>query len=174
MFKELNALKIFLESPTRDFNVREVARILKITPATASTQLNSFAKKGFLKQRKERNFIFYKANLESEIYLDLKIFYNIRKIRESGLIEELNKFYIKPLIVLFGSASHGLDVEGSDIDLLIISEKKSDFNQIKKYKKKLNRELQLFVVKKIKDLKNEHLINNVLNGIVLQGDLKWI
>ena len=174
MFKELNILKIFLESPTRDFNVREVARILKITPATASTKLNSFAKKGLLKQRKERNFIFYKANLESEIYLDLKIFYNIRKIRESGLIEELNKFYIKPLIVLFGSASHGLDVEDSDIDLLVISEKKSDFNQINKYKKKLNRELQLFVVKKIKDLKNDHLINNILNGIVLQGDLKWI
>ena len=147
---------------------------MKITPATASTQLNSFAKKGFLEQRKERNFIFYKANLESEIYLDLKIFYNIRKIRESGLIEELNKFYVKPLIVLFGSASQGLDIENSDIDLLVISEKKSDFNQINKYKKKLNRELQLFVVKKIKNLKNEHLINNVLNGIVLQGDLKWI
>ena len=174
MFKELNTLKIFLESPTRDFNVREVARILKITPATASTQLSSFAKKGMLKQRKERNFIFYKANLESEIYLDLKIFYNIRKIKESGLIKELNKFYIKPLIVLFGSASHGLDVENSDIDLLIISEKKSDFKQIKKYKKKLNREIQLFVFKKIKDLKNKHLINNVLNGIILQGDLKWI
>ena len=26
----------------------------------------------------------------------------------------------------------------------------------------------------IKDLKNEHLINNVLNGIVIQGELKWI
>lgn len=174
MFKELNSLKIFFESPTKEFNVREVARILKITPATASTQLNSFAKKGFLKQRKERNFIFYKANLESDVYIDSKIFYNIREIRESGLIEELNEFYIKPTIVLFGSYSHGLDVEDSDIDLLIISEKKSSFNQINKYKKKLNRDIQLFVVKKIKDLKNEHLINNILNGINLQGELKWI
>lgn len=174
MFKELNNLKIFFESPTKEFNVREVARILKITPATASTHLNLFAKKEFLKQRKERNFIFYKANLESKSYIDSKIFYNIMKIRESRLIEELNKFYIKPTIVLFGSYSQGLDVEDSDIDLLIISEKKSDFNQINKYKKKLNRDIQLFVVRKIKDLKNEHLINNILNGITLQGELKWI
>jgi len=174
MFKELNTLKIFFESPTKDFNVREVARILKTTPVTASTRLSAFSKEGFLKQRKERNFIFYKANIENEIYTDAKVFYNIKKIKESGLIEELNKFYLKPTIVLFGSCSNGLDVEDSDIDLLIISEKKSNFSQIKKYKKKLNRDIQLFVFRKIKDLKNEHLVNNILNGIVLQGDLKWI
>ena len=174
MFKELNNLKIFFEFPIREFNVREVARILKITPATASTQLKSFAKKGFLKQRKERNFIFYKANLENRVYIDSKIFYNIIKIRKSGLIEDLNKFYIKPTIILFGSYAQGLDIENSDIDLLIISEKKSSFNQVNKYKKKLNRDIQLFVVKKIQNLKNEHLINNVLNGITLQGELKWI
>jgi len=173
MFKELNTLKIFFESPTRDFNVREVARILKTTPGTASTRLSSFSKEGFLKQRKERNFIFYKANLENEIYTDAKIFYNIKKIKGSGLIEELNKFYLKPTIVLFGSCSNGLDVENSDIDLLIISEKKSNLNQIKKYEKKLNRNIQLFVFRKVKDLKNEHLVNNVLNGIILQGELKW-
>ncbi len=174
MFKELNILKIFFESPTRDFNVREIARILKITPATASTKLKLFAKRNILKERKERNFILYEANLESELYLDLKIFYNIRKIKESGLIEELNKFYLKPLIVIFGSASQGFDMENSDIDLLIVSEKITKFNAIKKYRKKLNRNLQLFVVRKIKDLKNEHLINNILNGIVLQGEMKWI
>lgn len=174
MFKELNILKIFLESPTKEFNIREFGRILKIAPATASSQLKFFAKKDILKERKERNLLLYKANLGSDIYLDIKKFYNTRKIKDSGLIEDINKFYLKPTISLFGSASNGLDTEDSDIDLLIISEKEKEFPNKELFEKKLNRKLQLFIVKKIKDLKNEHLINNILNGTILQGEIKWI
>ncbi|MEK6827074.1 MAG: nucleotidyltransferase domain-containing protein [Nanoarchaeota archaeon] len=174
MFKELNTIKIFFESPTREFNVREVGRILKIAPATASNQLKFFVKKRMLKERKERNLLLYKADLESGNYLDAKKCYNVRKIKDSGLLEALNKFYLKPTISLFGSASRGLDAENSDIDLLIISEKNAEFTHKEIFEKKLNRRLQLFVVKRIKDLKNEHLMNNVLNGTVLQGEIKWI
>ena len=39
MFKELNTMKIFLEEPNREFNIREASRILKIAPATASKEL---------------------------------------------------------------------------------------------------------------------------------------
>jgi len=73
MFKELNNLKVFFESPAREFNVRETARILKIAPATASKRLKEFAKKGILKERKERFLNLYKPNFESELYLDLKL-----------------------------------------------------------------------------------------------------
>jgi predicted nucleotidyltransferase len=173
MFKELNTLKPFFEFPTREFNVREFARLIKIAPATASNQLKQLAKDGFLKERKDRNFIFYKANLDNEAYLDAKVFYNIRKIKDSGLVDELNKFYIKPAILVFGSASSGLDTEESDIDLLILSEKDKEFQEKEKFEKKLNRGIQMFVVKNLKDLKNEHLINNILNGRILQGEIKW-
>jgi predicted nucleotidyltransferase len=174
MFKELSLLKLFFESPTREFNVREIARLLKIAPATASKKLESLAKKGILKKRDERMLKLYKANLDNDFYHDLKIFHNMRKIKESGLLEELNKFYLKPAIVLFGSASQGLDIEESDIDLLVISEKTSKFSKIKEFEKKLNRKIQLFVVKNIRNLKNKHLINNIVNGILLQGQIKWI
>ena len=174
MFKELNILKIFLESPTREFNIREAARILKIAPASASSKLKRFSKEGLLKERNERNLLLYKGDLDSERFKDLKLFYNIRKLKDSGLIEEFNKFYLKPAIILFGSGFYGLDTEESDIDLVIISEKKQDFPELKQFEKKLNRRLQLFVVTNIKELKNNHLINNVLNGLVIQGEIKWI
>ncbi len=174
MFKELIILKIFFEYPNREFNVREVARILKIAPATASNQLKALAKKGVLKERKERILKLYKPNLESELYLDIKRFYNIRKIKDSGLIHELNKFYLKPTILLFGSSSRGEDIENSDIDLLIISEKTEEFPDLKKFEKKVNRGIHLFPVREIMDLKNQHLINNVLNGVILQGEIRWI
>jgi len=56
--------------------------------------------------------------------------------------------------------------------LLIISEKTDSFDT-KRFEEKINRKLQLFVVNNVKELKNEYLINNVLNGIVVQGNVKW-
>ncbi len=174
MFKKLNIMKLFFEEPNRDFNVREAARLLKIAPATASKELKSLAGLGLLKERKERILNLYKANLENDFYQDLKIYYNIRKVKGAGLIDALNKFYLRPTIVMFGSCTSGLDTETSDFDLLIISEKTKEFPDIHKFDNKLNRKLQLFVVKDIRDLKNEHLINNILNGITIQGKIKWI
>lgn len=173
MFKELNILRIFFENPTKEFNVREIARILKIAPATSSKELKGLAKEGLLKERKERLLNLYKADLEQDNYKDLKVYYNLRKIKESGLIESLNKFYLKPTILLFGSAARGEDTETSDFDLLVISEKTKEFPETEKFEKKINRKLQFFVARDIKEIKNKHLINNILNGIQLQGGVKW-
>jgi predicted nucleotidyltransferase len=174
MFKELNILKIFMDSPNREFNVREFARLLRIAPATASKELRGLSEKGLLLEKKERRFKFYRANLDNDHYRDLKVFYNIQLIRNSGLLSELNKFYLKPTIILFGSASQGLDTETSDFDLVIISEKIIEFTELARFEKIMKKNIQIFAIKHLKDLKNEHLINNVLNGIVLQGEIKWI
>lgn len=174
MFKELNTLKLFFENPSKKYNVREVARILGINPSTASNYLKDLEKKKILKYEKDKLYDFYQANIDSLEYRDLKLYYSIRKIRDSGLIEELNKFYLKPTIILFGSVSTGYDVEDSDIDLVVLSEKKNVFKKKKNYEILLKRELQIFLINDLKDLKNEHLINSVLNGIVLQGEIKWI
>ncbi len=173
MFQEINNLKPFLESPLRDLGVREYARATKISPATASRILKEYAKKGILKEKKERTFILYKANGENELYRDIKIFYNLRKIKDSGLLESLNQFYLKPTIIFFGSGAKGEDLEESDFDLVIISEKTKEFPEEKIFEKKINRRLQLFKVKNLKELKNEHLINNVLSGITIQGQIQW-
>ncbi|MFH1229300.1 MAG: nucleotidyltransferase domain-containing protein [Candidatus Aenigmatarchaeota archaeon] len=174
MIINLNILKIFFEEPGREFSVREAARILGISPATASKELKRLASENFLSERKERMFNLYKSDLESDAYTDLKAYYNIRKLRESGLIDALNRFYLKPTVVLFGSAAFGLDTETSDFDLLIISENTKEFEDIKKFERKINRKLQLLAVSEVKELRNEHLINNALNGKVVQGNIKWI
>ena len=98
----------------------------------------------------------------------------IRKIKDSGFLDALNKFYLKPTIILFGSSSLGMDTETSDFDLLVISEKTKKIPNLETFENKLNRKIQLFVVKNIRELRNKHLINNVLNGIVIQGEIEWI
>ena len=161
-----------MDNPNKEFNVREIARIKSISPATASKALKSLHKDSFLKQRAFKNLVLYKANIESDKYRDLKIYYNIRKIKDSGLIEAINNFYLHPTIILFGSMSTGYDTETSDIDLVIISEKTTNLN-LKPFEKKLKRKIQIFLIRKISDLRNEHLINNVLNSITIQGSLEW-
>jgi predicted nucleotidyltransferase len=174
MFKEINTLKLFFENPTKQFNVREVGRILNITPATASKNLKYFNKNNILKYTKDKIFDLYQADIDNVEYRDLKTYYSIAKIRNSGLINEINKFYIKPTIILFGSVASGYDTENSDIDIVIISENIKEFPQKKEFENKMGKELQLFIVNDLKDLKNSYLINNVLSGIVLQGEIKWI
>lgn len=173
MFKEINTLKPFLEEPNREFHVREAASLISLSPATASKKLKLFTKLKILKHRKERIYDLYKANLENNAFTDLKTYYTINKIRQS-LIPALNKFYLKPTIVLFGSAAFGLDTKESDIDLLIISENIKDFPSKKKYQQKLNRNLQIFAHNALKQVKNKHLLNSMINGVVLQGEIEWI
>jgi predicted nucleotidyltransferase len=174
MFNKIDLLELFFNEPTREFHVREVAKILKITPATASKLLKQFKEEGILYYRKEVMLDFYKANLENEHYLDLKKHYLIRKLKDSGLIEAINSFYLKPTIILFGSSAYGLDTSESDIDLVIISEKNKEFTGLGKFEKAIHRNIQLFVHSNIKNVKNKHLLNNILNGIVIQGEIKWI
>ncbi len=173
MFENLDILVLFFEEPNRSFNVREVARILKKSPSTISKYLKELKNKNILKEYKERTFLFYKANLESELYKDMKVFYNIFRIKSSGLIDSLNKQYFKPTIILFGSSAKGYDNKNSDIDLAIFSEKKSDFKSIKKYERILKRKIHILLYKDFKEIKNKHLANNILNGIILQGRINF-
>lgn len=172
MFKEMNTLKPFFNDPQREFGVREAAKLLKISPATASKELKFLEKDGFLQHRKERLYDFYRANLESHRYRDLKIYYNISRIRESGLIEALNKFYFNPKIILFGSTSRGFDTKDSDIDIVVIDKYDKPFPSAD-FAKKLGKELHVLTIKNFKGLRNPHLADGVLNGIILQGEIEW-
>ncbi|MBI2564688.1 AAA family ATPase [Candidatus Woesearchaeota archaeon] len=87
VFKELNILRVFIEEASREFNVREVARLIKIAPATASKELKKFANLGILTSRKERRHDFYKANSENELFKDLRSFYHARKIKPAPFLE---------------------------------------------------------------------------------------
>jgi predicted nucleotidyltransferase len=170
MLEIFNRLKPFFEDITTDFGVREFARKTNISPPTASTILTNFEKKRLLTSKAERGFKLYKANTYSEYFRDLLKLYNIWKIRNSKLIEQLNKYYLHPTIILFGSFAKGENIPESDIDICIISEKTTKIT-LQYFEKKLNHPIQIFVVKELSDLKNKHLIKNIMNGTILQGEL---
>lgn len=168
-----NIIILFLENVHKEFHIREIARIVKKAPTTVSKYLYKLEKERLLISKFERNHKIFIANIENENFKDLKIYYNIKKIRSSGLLSHLEEGFNHPeAIVLFGSFRKGEDIEKSDIDLLIITSLKKNLD-LSRFEKKLRHNIQPFLLSKneIDSLKkkNKELLNNMINGIVLYG-----
>ena len=168
-----NILHVFTLDSYRKFSVREVARLVRVSPSTASKYLNQLLKEGFLKSVEERNCILYSADIENRQFKDLKIYSNIKKIRLSGIIEFIEKELNYPeLIQLFGSFAKGENRKESDIDLFILSESKLTLD-LTRFEKKLGAGIQIFQYnrKNLEKMKitNKELLNNIINGITLSG-----
>jgi len=164
----------FFDEPEKEFYVRELAKSLKKSPTTISKYLNTLEKEGLLVSSSKFGHLFFKANASKKFY-DFKVHYNIKKIRDSGIVEYLNEKFDPMAIVLFGSFAKGKNIKRSDIDFLVISPSKNEID-IKKYENKLRHEIQVFVHSKdsLKKMKNKGLLNNFINGIVLEGHMEVI
>ena len=168
MLTIFNRLKPFFEDCYRRINVREYARIINVSPPTASKILKEFNEKGLLKREDDRIYINYYANKESELFIDLSRIYWKIKLKESGLLDFLEEELLSPVIILFGSLSKAEVNAGSDIDLAVFSPSKKEIFP-EKYEKILKRKIQLFVFDKIESIKNKSLKKNILNGYKLRG-----
>lgn len=176
METKLTILKPFFEDPASKFSIRELSRILRINHTTVRQYLNKMVKEELLSLKKEGVYSFYQLILSKKT-LNLKLYYNLEKIRNSNLIEDLDKAYDLPVIVLFGSYASARDDASSDIDICLISNIDKEF-YTEKYEKKLNRKISLHKFSKDSWNKskksNPNLINNICNGIVLSGELEVV
>jgi len=168
MLNIINSLKPFFEDCYRRINVREYSRLRKISPPTASKILFELNKEGLLLIEKDRNYIFYYANKNNKIFVNLsRIYWNLRL---DNLVHFLNKNLTNPAIILFGSLSKAETKNDSDIDICIIGHKK-ELN-IKNFEDNLKRKIQLFFFSSVEDMKNKELANNIINGYILEGRLR--
>lgn len=176
METKLTILKPFFEDPSRAFLIREISKLTKINHVTVRKYLKAFVKEGLLSLDKRGLYPSYKFFLSKKT-LNLKLFYNLEKLRVSNLIEDLEKEYDFPVIVLFGSYVKAIDNTNSDIDICLISEIKKEIN-LEKYEETLNRKMSLhrFSKKTWKNaiLNNKELVNSICNGIVLGGGLEVV
>jgi len=173
---KLNILKPFFEDPDREFNIRELSRIIKINHTTVRQYLNRLVKEGILQKKKGQIYNSYTIAL-SKKYFGLKFYYNLEKIRKSHIIDYFQKEFDFPVIILFGSYAKARDTKNSDIDICIISNIKKDLN-LNPFQSVLNKpvNLHLFTKKEFENLKKKspELVNNIANGIVIEGELEII
>jgi predicted nucleotidyltransferase len=168
MLKIFNRLEPFFEDCYRRINVREYARIMKISPPTASKILYELKKEQILENFEERGFLFFFANKKDKTFVDLSRIYHRIKLKE--LIDYLGKNLIEYSLILFGSLAKAEAKPDSDIDLAILSNKKDI--DLTKFEKKLKRKIQLLWFNSFNDIKNNELKNNIINGFLLKGKIK--
>lgn len=160
-------LEIFFENPSREFHLRELSRLLKLSMPTIILATDILSKERLIIKTKEKVLTKLAANRENIDFTRYKRLYNLEKIYASGIIDYLLDVYNHPKnTVLFGSFSRGDDVEDSDIDIAIITKKKLSLD-LSKYERILNKGISIHEVDL--DKVSEEFKANLANGIVLEG-----
>ena len=160
-------LDFFFENPTKEFHLRELARIVKLSMPTIIATTDYLAKKQLIIKKKGTVLTEVAANRESTAFIQMKRVSNLEKVYLSGMVNFLVEQYGHPkAIILFGSFSRGEDTETSDIDIAIFTTKKKQ-PLLKKYEKLLKRRINVHEVAPEKVSKEFEA--NLHNGIILEG-----
>jgi len=91
------------------------------------------------------------------------------RVHESGLVKFMEDRLQPDAAVLFGSASRGEDVEGSDIDIFLVAKEREV--DLSGFERELARKINLHFEEDPSKLPKE-LLNNIINGIVIHGYLR--
>ena len=167
MLKIINELSPFFEDCYRRINVREYAKIMGMSPPTASKSLDYYGSESLLLKEKFRNYTMFYANKESRQFIDLSRIYWSIKLKE--LADFMEKRLAAPEIVLFGSLSKAEAKADSDIDLAVFAHKKTW--DLSGFEKKLKRKIEVFWFNSAQGIKSRELANNIMNGYILKGHL---
>lgn len=149
---------------------REIAKMLKVSPTAVTNSIKKLKDSQLIKIEKTKTINFVSFNRDEPKAIELKRAENLKRIYTSGLSEYLEKELPGGTIILFGSYSKGEDTNTSDIDIAVI-ERKEKIMHLKGYEKTLNRKINVNFYSSWKSI-NEHLKNNILNGILLHGSIE--
>lgn len=166
----LQVLSLFTDGYNRDYYIREVQRLLKISPRTAQIILNDLEDKGILESKikgKIKTYII-KKNYLSKKYLIFAEQYKTLCFLEKHLIikEIIEKItpFIEGIGIIFGSYAKGTAKKESDLDIFIVG--KYNQKEIKRISKTYGIELS------IKCYPLNTFEKNINNDILLKEILK--
>lgn len=173
-YNKYAVLKVFFDDPVPEgagFQLREIGRLAGLAPKSVKTYLEELGQEGLVLKKSHRihGYPVYYANMESRDFLLYKKLDTARRIRKCGLLSYIEEKALPDCVVLFGSASRGQDIRGSDIDLYVrAGERKMD---VSKFEAALCRKVNVLFASDFKSLSKE-LRSNIINGIILQGYLE--
>ena len=168
-YSRYKILQVFFDFPRKNFQIRELVRIVGISQPSVTNHIAELVKEGFVLKREEGIYPSYVANREFDKFKLYKKTNIIHRIYSSGLLDFIYDSCVPSSVVLFGSCAKGEDIEESDVDIFVqASGKKLD---LVKYEKILKRDINIFFEPDFSKL-NKELKNNILNGCLLKGYLK--
>jgi len=174
LYKKMNnnekVMGQFFLYPAQKFHIRELARITKLNPNTIINVTKALIKENIIIRKKSKPLVSLYANVQDKKFIIAKRIHNIQSMYDSGLVDFLVSYYNSPeAIVVIGSYSKGEDTESSDIDIVIITNKK-EIADLSKFESKLKRSVHLLPLS-YKEMSDE-FYNSLINGIILYGYLR--
>ena len=153
-------------------NARSISKRLGVSQPAVSKALPRLQKLDFIgiKKDNESKRLSIWLNRDNQKVIWMKRADNIKQVYESGLVEFLYKIYPAATVVIFGSYAFGEDAIDSDVDLAVIGEEEKDIN-FEKFSKLLERNVVANYYKNFRII-NKHLLNNILNGIIIKGAIE--
>lgn len=131
-------MSLFYKNKRVKLHLREICRQAKLHEPSATRFLNSLEKSGILRSEKDGNLKKYSLVKSNKSYLvleffDIEKFEKIPLLRKNAIKAYLDKLSEKPIFaVVFGSTAKGTFNDGSDIDILLISNRKADAKEAEK------------------------------------------
>jgi len=108
-------IKMFLENPTTDVQVKDIIKATKLAKLSVITWLKELVKSGVLGVSQAGRTRIYRLNTKKPVIKQLRILYNIDYINE-----RIGKIGGNEQIFVYGSFARGENTERSDIDILVI------------------------------------------------------
>jgi predicted nucleotidyltransferase len=170
----LRVLSLFTEDFNRDYYIREIEKILRISPRTSQLILEDLESRGVLESKKKGKIKIFKLNSNNSTkrYITfVEQYKTISFLEKRDLIREIIEKIIpniKGIGIMFGSYVKKLEKKGSDLDIFIVGTCNSD--EIKKISKKFGLEINIKCYpNKIfeKNIKKDILIKEVLKNHVI-------
>ncbi len=149
-YADWKVLAYFFMNPNRDFHIKEISRLLNISPSSAHAALRSFEKWGFLEKEEKGPAHFYRLNTGNPVVSSFKKGYGLARVLEADPVTVLIDSDGSIIsISLYGSYASGTYDDKSDVDLLIIANADKDhFNlPVKTLEERLNVEVNATVLK---------------------------
>ena len=172
--KEEQLLNLILEnSPLKQWHFEGFVEQTDMTRAAINKWLKRYQKEGLIKRIKEKSkFSYFTSGSNNPVYQSKKRIFMLNKLYESGLINHLLSLQKAKSIIIFGSIARGDWYKGSDIDIFIFGDAKGI--EKNKYEIKLHRDIELHVFDSKKEIKavKTGLINNIINGFIIKGNIQ--
>ena len=111
-----------LADSAKEYSARNLAKELRVSPASASKTLKQLKEKNILTSHQVGRSILYRADLESALCRHWKTIFSLEEIADSGFFSECRGKLRNILsIMLYGSRAQGKDMPQSDYDFLVVT-----------------------------------------------------
>jgi len=166
--------RLIFNYPNTLFYIRKMAKETGLSTTGVEGALQEFQEHHLITVQSTNLTKNIQADLNSDAFRFYKRIFNLYQLH--SLLEAIKRPFQPKAIVIFGSFAKGEDIEESDVDILIITNRKDEGSLskiIKITEKELNRTIALHILESLDESEPEFR-NAVANGIVVYGYLKVV